>query len=92
MRNPTMWFLIRLDANRAVQAQKMARGWKFWIYKVEELYCSCSKKKVLISFAVQSWSASLFSHMQIVGFLMRRLKCNQYPKISFCLNEDILRY
>ena len=28
------------DTNRAVQAQKMARGWKFWMYKVEELYYS----------------------------------------------------
>ena len=31
MRKPTMWFLNRSDTNRAVQAQKMARGWKFWI-------------------------------------------------------------
>ena len=31
MRKPTMWFLNRSDINRAVQAQKMVRGWKFWI-------------------------------------------------------------
>ena len=29
MTKPTMWFLNRSDTNRAVQAQKMARGWKF---------------------------------------------------------------
>ena len=30
-----------------VQSQKMARDWKFWIYKVEELYspCTCSENK-----------------------------------------------
>ena len=28
---PTMWFPNRSDTNQAVQAQKMARGWKFWI-------------------------------------------------------------
>ena len=28
MRKLTMWFPNRSDANRAIQAQKMARGWK----------------------------------------------------------------
>ena len=28
---PTMWFPNRSDTNQAVQAQKMARDWKFWI-------------------------------------------------------------
>ena len=28
---PTMWFSNRSDTNLAVQAQKMAREWKFWI-------------------------------------------------------------
>ena len=31
MRKPTMWFPNKSDTNRAVQAQKMARDWKFWI-------------------------------------------------------------
>ena len=31
MRKPTVWFPNRSDTNRSVQAQKMARGWKFWI-------------------------------------------------------------
>ena len=46
-----MWFPNRSDTNRAVQAQKMARDWKFWIQKVEELYYLCSENKD-ISFAV----------------------------------------
>ena len=31
MRKSTLWFLNRSDTNQAVQAKKMARGWKFWI-------------------------------------------------------------
>ena len=33
------------DTNRAVQSQKMARGLKFWIKKVEGLYYLCSENK-----------------------------------------------
>ena len=40
-----MWFLNRSDTNRPVQAQKMARDWKFWIEKVEELYYPCRENK-----------------------------------------------
>ena len=40
-----MWFPNRSDRNRAVQSQKMASGWKFWNYKVEELYYPCSENK-----------------------------------------------
>ena len=47
-----MWFPTRSDTNRAVQSQKMARGWKFWIQKVEELCIRVAKTKALISFAV----------------------------------------
>ena len=42
---PIMWFPNRSNTNRAVQAQKMARGWKFWIKKVEELYYPCSENQ-----------------------------------------------
>ena len=45
MEKPTMWFLNRSDTNWAVQSQKMVKGWKFWIYKVEELYYPCSENK-----------------------------------------------
>ena len=41
-RGTIVWFLNRSDTNRAVHAQKMARRWKFWIYKVEELFYPCS--------------------------------------------------
>ena len=30
MRKPTIWFRNRSDTYRAVLAQKMVRGWKFW--------------------------------------------------------------
>ena len=33
------------NINWAVQSQKMARDWKFWIYKLEELYYPCSINK-----------------------------------------------
>ena len=33
------------NTNRAVQAQMMAKGWKFWLKKVEELYYPCSEQK-----------------------------------------------
>ena len=33
-----VWVLTRFDTNRAVQSQKMVRGWKFLIQKVGELY------------------------------------------------------
>ena len=48
-----MWFFNRSDTNQAVQPQKIARGWKFLIKKIEELYYLRSEKtKALISFAV----------------------------------------
>ena len=40
-----MWFLNRSNTNRAVQAQKMARDWKYGILKVEELYYQCRENK-----------------------------------------------
>ena len=46
IRKPTMWFPNRFDTNPSVQAhQKMARGWLFWIKKVEALYFPCSENK-----------------------------------------------
>ena len=45
MRKPTFWFPTRSDTNQAVQLQKMARGSKFRIYVVEELYYPCSENK-----------------------------------------------
>ena len=45
VRKQTMWFPNRSDRNQAVQAQCIARGLKFWIEKVEELYYLCSENK-----------------------------------------------
>ena len=38
MRKPTFWFPTWSDTNQAVQLQKMARGLKFRVRKVEGLY------------------------------------------------------
>ena len=45
MRKPTFWFLTWSDTNQAVELQKMARGLKFRLKKVEELYYLCSENK-----------------------------------------------
>ena len=66
MRKPTMWFSNKSDTNKAVQAQKMARGWKFWILKAGELYYLVSENKggdQLRSYC-EADLRLLFSHMQ----------------------------
>ena len=45
MRKSTFWFPTWSDINQGVQLQKMARGLKFRIHKVEELYYPCSENK-----------------------------------------------
>ena len=45
MRKPTFWFPTWSDTNQAVQLEKMARGLKFRIYEVEELYYPHSENK-----------------------------------------------
>ena len=45
MRKPTFWFPTRSDTNQAERLQKMARGLKFRIKKVEGLYYLCSENK-----------------------------------------------
>ena len=45
MRKPTFWFPTWFNTNKAVQLQKMARGLKFRIQEVEELYYLCSENK-----------------------------------------------
>ena len=42
---PTFWFPTWFDTNQAVQLQKMARGLKFQIKKVEGSYYLCSENK-----------------------------------------------
>ena len=45
LRKPTIWVPTRSDTNQAVQSQKMVRGSKFWIKKVEKLHYPCSENK-----------------------------------------------
>ena len=45
MRKSKFWFPTWSDTNQAVQLQKMARGLKFRIEKVEGLYYPCSEDK-----------------------------------------------
>ena len=45
MRKPTFWFLTWSDTNQAMQSQKIARGLKFRIKKVEGLDYLCSENK-----------------------------------------------
>ena len=45
MRKPTFWFPTWSNTNQAVQLQKMARGLKFEIKKVEGLYYLFSENK-----------------------------------------------
>ena len=76
MRKPTVWFPTWSDTNQAVQLQKMARGLKFRIQKVEGMYYLCSENKGADQLRGHR-EADLclwFSHMQNVGFLMTRLK------------------
>ena len=45
MRKAKFWFPTWSNTNRAVQPQKMARGLKFQMSKVEGLYYLCSENK-----------------------------------------------
>ena len=46
MRENRSWgFPTRSHSKQAVQAKKMTREWKFWIYNVEEFYNPCSENK-----------------------------------------------
>ena len=85
-----MWFLNRSNTNRAVQAQKMARGWNFGFKKKRQCTLRVAKTKALISFVITAklicvFFFFFFSHMQMVGFLMKRLICCllRFLQISF---------
>ena len=45
MRKPTFRFRTWSDTNKTVQLQKMARGLKFQVKKVEGLHYLCSENK-----------------------------------------------
>ena len=75
MRKPKMWVPTRSDTNRPVQSQKMVRGWKFWILKVEELHHPCSENKGADQLCsnCEADQRLCFLPMQIFGFPMQRL-------------------
>ena len=79
MRKPTMWFPNRSDTNRSVQAQKMARGWKLWFKKVEELYYPCGESNG--AYQLRSYCEAdlrlCFCLCKMLVFLMTRLKLNE---------------
>ena len=56
------WFPTRFDTNRAVQPHEMARGVKFRIWKVEELYYLCSEKEGADQPLVFTYAKIRFSH------------------------------
>ena len=61
LKNRSSVFPTRLDTNRAEQPQKMARGLRFRILKVEGLYYSyLAKTKALISCAVTAQLLCVF--------------------------------
>ena len=72
----TMWCLNRSDTNRAVQALKMTRGWKFWTEEEEKLYYPCIENKG--SDQLRSYCEAdqrlCFRIGKKNGFLMTRLK------------------
>ena len=45
MRKQTFWFPTWSNTNQTAQLQKMARGLKFRIWKVEGMYDLCSENK-----------------------------------------------
>ena len=82
MRKPTMLFLNRSDTNRAVQAQKMTKTLKFRISEEEGLYCPYSENKdtdQLLSYCEADLHLCFhICKLQIIGFLVMRLKCGNF--------------
>ena len=84
------------DTNRAVwavQSQKQARSLKFWIYGEEELHYPCSENKGAETSYYEAYlRLKMFSHMQVVGFPMRRLIYQMimghilYQKLTFLMS------
>ena len=69
MRKPTFWFQTWSYTNQAVQLQKMARGLKFRIEIVEELYYLCSENKGSDQSLFFAYAKGWFSHDTIIYIL-----------------------
>ena len=90
MRKPSYWFPTWSDTNQAVQLQKIARGLKFRIEKVEGLYYPCSENKGTGQLRGYR-KADLrlcFRIMQSIGFL----KCDKcvVPKLQAAVLKCII--
>ena len=85
MRKPVFRVSDQSDTNRAVQPQKMARG-----FRKRNCTIYVAKTKVLISCTVmKQLSTSLFPHMQEVGFLMTWF---MFVNVSKHSNENNIVY
>ena len=87
MRRRTFWFAPWSDTNQAVQLQKMAKGLKFRIKKVEGLHYLCSENKgadQLHSNCEADLRLCLFSHMQNVVFFVKQLNYHLIHMYSLC--------
>ena len=91
MRKPTMWFSNRSDTNRAVQAQKIARCGKFWIYEEDDLYYPFSENKgadqlrgycVFVFAYANCWFSHNAAHYTALGCFLRNstARINVRPK------------
>ena len=91
--NLVFWVSDHVRHNQAVQPQKMARGLKFRILKVEGLYYLCRKNKALISCTVTSqlicvfvfaYAKIRFSH----DAAQIELHCDKTREFGFVSSED----
>ena len=91
-RKPKLWFPNRSDTNRAIQAQKTARGWKIWMTCTIRV----AKTKALISFAVTAklicafgfaYAVCWFSHeaAHMINILFKTQITNYVIKPTFDL-------
>ena len=74
---PTICFLNRSDRSWSISPQKMARSWKFWIFKVEDLYYSRNRYEKKGTDQLHGYCEAdlrLCFQLQIVGFLTTQLE------------------
>ena len=68
------WYPTRSDTNRAVEPQKIARGWHFWFRKLRKYSIYVTKKRRWSAARLQRADLRLcFRICKMLGFLMTRL-------------------
>ena len=85
MRKPSMWFPNRSNTNQAVQAQKMTRGWKFWIQKVEELCYLCRESKGADQLCSYTATLQLYCKYQLRSYCKADLHQSFVFSYAICL-------